>query len=111
MKHRSRFSLTAIAAGCLASCATVPPPSKFVGARWSGQQGFAEATVYIRNGKFVAASPDVSEVIDLGGLYAVSPTGEPIPSIGAAADFDLYRQRPDTSDKPSARVRGGKLMQ
>ena len=42
MAHKSRFSLIAIAAGCLASCATVPPPSKFVGARWSGQQGFAE---------------------------------------------------------------------
>lgn len=111
MTHKSRLSLIAIAAGCLASCATVPPPSKFVGSSWSGQQGFAEATVHIRNGKFVATPPEVSEVIDLGGLYAVSPTGEPIPTIGAAADFDLYRQQPTIGDKPSARVRGGKLVQ
>lgn len=111
MKHRSRFSLITVTAGCLVSCATVPPPSKFVGARWAGQQGFAETPVYIRNGKFVAAPPEVSEVIDLGGLYAVSPKGEPIPTIGAAADFDLYRQQPGKSDRPSARVRGGKLVQ
>lgn len=111
MKPRSRVSLIVFAAGCLTSCAAVPPPSKFVGARWFGLQGFAEETVYIRNGKFVATPPQVSEVIDLGGLYAVSPTGEPIPTIGAAADFDLYRQQPGKSDRPSARVRGGKLVQ
>lgn len=110
MRVRTQNAIAMLAISLLASCATVPPPSQFNGAKWSGQSGFEYATAYIRNGKFVAPPPAVSEVIDLGGLYAVSPTGQPIPRVGAAADFDLYKAPPQAGQTPSARVRGGKLV-
>lgn len=110
MPIRLRLATAILGASLLTSCATVPPPSQFDGAKWSGADGFVDATVYVRNGKFVGTPRKVSEVIDLAGLYAVSPTGQAIPEIGAAADFDLYRARPQNGDAPVARVRAGKLV-
>ncbi len=108
---RSIRMLLAVAPFFSGACVTTPPPSRFAGVSWYDGRQYVAADAYVRNGKFVRIPEEISETIELDGLYATSPDGRPLPVTGMPADFDLYAGPPQVGSSPVARIRGGKRIE